>query len=285
MRSFVVCECRFGARRPPPHRRRVLETVDEGVHQPFQYRVHQQKEQRGERHHDEYHDGGDDDLLAAGPGDARRLLPHLADELHHVDFRHAVPTPDVRSGHECRGRKRRSRPGAPDMPHPPPASAAEGPAEARPAGKRKPGAQTQPAIWHPERIPAPVLAAMISPILHPAQGHERQKSCQPRMPPLRATHDTGVGLWVLGIGAQAMKKWQGRRDSNPLLSLDKSFALTRKHFCPQMRFGRLDAKKPERRKWQGRRDSNPRPAVLETAALPTELHPCTRRNHPRTAMI
>ena len=27
--------------------------------------------------------------------------------------------------------------------------------------------------------------------------------------------------------------------------------------------------------WQGREDSNPRPAVLETAALPTELHPCT----------
>ena len=25
--------------------------------------------------------------------------------------------------------------------------------------------------------------------------------------------------------------------------------------------------------WQGRRGSNPRPAVLETAALPTELHP------------
>src|SRR5690348_9859487 len=27
------------------------------------------------------------------------------------------------------------------------------------------------------------------------------------------------------------------------------------------------------RGWQGRRVSNPRPAVLETAALPTELHP------------
>ncbi len=27
------------------------------------------------------------------------------------------------------------------------------------------------------------------------------------------------------------------------------------------------------RKWQGRRDSNPRPSVLETDALPTELHP------------
>ncbi len=27
-------------------------------------------------------------------------------------------------------------------------------------------------------------------------------------------------------------------------------------------------------KWQGWQDSNPRPAVLETAALPTELHPC-----------
>jgi hypothetical protein len=25
--------------------------------------------------------------------------------------------------------------------------------------------------------------------------------------------------------------------------------------------------------WQGRQDSNPRPAVLETAALPIELHP------------
>jgi hypothetical protein len=25
--------------------------------------------------------------------------------------------------------------------------------------------------------------------------------------------------------------------------------------------------------WQGRQDSNPRPAVLETAALPAELHP------------
>ena len=25
--------------------------------------------------------------------------------------------------------------------------------------------------------------------------------------------------------------------------------------------------------WQGRRDSNPRPADLESAALPTELHP------------
>ena len=25
--------------------------------------------------------------------------------------------------------------------------------------------------------------------------------------------------------------------------------------------------------WQGREDSNPGPAVLETAALPTELHP------------
>ena len=28
-----------------------------------------------------------------------------------------------------------------------------------------------------------------------------------------------------------------------------------------------------RRKWQGQRGSNPRPAVLETAALPTELYP------------
>jgi integrase len=27
------------------------------------------------------------------------------------------------------------------------------------------------------------------------------------------------------------------------------------------------------KKWQGRQDSNPRPAVLETAALPSELHP------------
>src|SRR4030042_1750858 len=27
--------------------------------------------------------------------------------------------------------------------------------------------------------------------------------------------------------------------------------------------------------WQGRQDSNPRPAVLETAALPSELHPYT----------
>ena len=26
--------------------------------------------------------------------------------------------------------------------------------------------------------------------------------------------------------------------------------------------------------WQGWQDSNPRPAVLETAALPAELHPC-----------
>ena len=26
--------------------------------------------------------------------------------------------------------------------------------------------------------------------------------------------------------------------------------------------------------WQGRQGSNPRPTVLETAALPTELHPC-----------
>ncbi len=25
--------------------------------------------------------------------------------------------------------------------------------------------------------------------------------------------------------------------------------------------------------WQGQRDSNPRPAVLETATLPTELYP------------
>ena len=29
--------------------------------------------------------------------------------------------------------------------------------------------------------------------------------------------------------------------------------------------------------WQGRQDSNPRPAVLETAALPSELHPCISR--------
>ena len=26
--------------------------------------------------------------------------------------------------------------------------------------------------------------------------------------------------------------------------------------------------------WQGQKDSNPRHAVLETAALPTELYPC-----------
>jgi len=32
--------------------------------------------------------------------------------------------------------------------------------------------------------------------------------------------------------------------------------------------------------WQGREDSNPRPAVLETAALPTELHPCTIAKYP-----
>ena len=31
---------------------------------------------------------------------------------------------------------------------------------------------------------------------------------------------------------------------------------------------------PPPRHWQGRQDSNPRPAVLETAALPAELHPC-----------
>ncbi len=30
---------------------------------------------------------------------------------------------------------------------------------------------------------------------------------------------------------------------------------------------------PPPRHWQGRQDLNPRPAVLETAALPTELHP------------
>ncbi len=30
--------------------------------------------------------------------------------------------------------------------------------------------------------------------------------------------------------------------------------------------------------WQGQRGSNPRPAVLETAALPTELYPCGRRS-------
>ncbi len=30
---------------------------------------------------------------------------------------------------------------------------------------------------------------------------------------------------------------------------------------------------PPPRHWQGRQDSNPRPAVLETAALPTELRP------------
>ena len=29
--------------------------------------------------------------------------------------------------------------------------------------------------------------------------------------------------------------------------------------------------------WQGRQESNPRPAVLETAALPSELHPCIVR--------
>ncbi len=29
----------------------------------------------------------------------------------------------------------------------------------------------------------------------------------------------------------------------------------------------------DRQGWQGQRDSNPRPAVLETAALPTELYP------------
>src|SRR5262245_54312743 len=29
--------------------------------------------------------------------------------------------------------------------------------------------------------------------------------------------------------------------------------------------------------WQGQRGSNPRPAVLETAALPTELYPCLGR--------
>ena len=31
----------------------------------------------------------------------------------------------------------------------------------------------------------------------------------------------------------------------------------------------------ERGRWQGQQGSNPRPAVLETAALPTELYPCT----------
>ena len=29
-----------------------------------------------------------------------------------------------------------------------------------------------------------------------------------------------------------------------------------------------------RRSWQGRRDLNPQPLVLETSALPIELHPC-----------
>ena len=29
-------------------------------------------------------------------------------------------------------------------------------------------------------------------------------------------------------------------------------------------------------RWQGRRESNPRPSVLETGALPIELHPCCR---------
>src|SRR4030042_1523835 len=34
---------------------------------------------------------------------------------------------------------------------------------------------------------------------------------------------------------------------------------------------------PSAEGWQGGQGSNPRPAVLETAALPTELHPCAKR--------
>src|ERR1700731_1186084 len=40
-------------------------------------------------------------------------------------------------------------------------------------------------------------------------------------------------------------------------------------------------------RWQGRHDSNVRPAVLETAALPTELPPCvgTRTSRTRVAAL
>lgn len=34
--------------------------------------------------------------------------------------------------------------------------------------------------------------------------------------------------------------------------------------------------------WQGRRDSNPQPLVLETSALPIELHPCGPMGSPPT---
>ena len=40
-----------------------------------------------------------------------------------------------------------------------------------------------------------------------------------------------------------------------------------------------------RTSWQGRQDSNPRPAVLETAALPTELHPYTTELESKSSYV
>ena len=46
---------------------------------------------------------------------------------------------------------------------------------------------------------------------------------------------------------------------------------------PVIQFRRI-APVVKQKKWQERRGSNSRPAVLETAALPTELHSCTKKS-------
>ena len=81
--------------------------------------------------------------------------------------------------------------------------------------------------------------------------------------------------------------WSGRWGSNPRPSPWQGDVLPLNYFRIWCRGGdsnsyRLSPTTPSRWRvyqfhhlglWQGRKDSNPRPAVLETAALPAELHP------------
>ncbi len=59
-------------------------------------------------------------------------------------------------------------------------------------------------------------------------------------------------------------KWGERWDSNPRMPEPQSGALT------------ASPRPPCYGCWQGWQDSNPRHAVLETAVLPAELHPCIK---------
>src|SRR6185437_7379740 len=57
-----------------------------------------EEEHRGNRHHDEHHDGGDGGLLAGRPGDLLALGAHFLQELERTDFRHGfgqigIPSP------------------------------------------------------------------------------------------------------------------------------------------------------------------------------------------------